>query len=43
MPDQLLAMTVLGLGWALLMPVLMRFSMRYDGFSETFALRPSAS
>jgi hypothetical protein len=43
MPDQLLAMTVLGLGWALLMPVLMRFSMRYDGFSETFTLRPSAS
>ena len=43
MPDQLLAMTVLGLGWALLMPLLMRFSMRYDGFSETFDLRRSAS
>ena len=39
MPDPLLAMLVLGMGWALLMPMLMRFSMRYDGFTETFNMR----
>ncbi len=43
MPDQVLAMTVLAVGWALLMPLLMRVSMRYDGFSETFRLRSRAS
>lgn len=43
MPDQLLAMIVLGVGWALLMPLLMSFSMRYDGFSETFDMRAQAS
>ena len=42
MPDQGTALIVLGLGWALLMPLLMRISMRYDGFSQTFAPRSLA-
>ena len=39
MPDQVLAMLVLGLMWAVLMPLLMHFSVRLDGYSKTFNVR----
>lgn len=37
MPDQAAALIILGLGWALLMPLLMNLSIRYDGFLPTFS------
>lgn len=38
MPDFIVAMTALALGWALFMPVLMSLSNRYDGINQSASL-----